>query len=135
MKEYADKRHRARESHITIGDPVLVKVNNKTKADPPFEPKPLFVTKQNGTMLTAECNGREITRNASFFKPSPKQPDEVSSDEEEDNLIPEQAETPSQDPERQPQLLEPAQPAIVTPQLRPSRHRRLPAKFKDFIIS
>ena len=44
MKEHADKKHRVKESQLTVGDPVLVKVNNKSKADAPFEPKPLVVT-------------------------------------------------------------------------------------------
>ncbi len=48
MKEYADNRHKAKESNLTVGDSVLIKTQNKTKADPPFDPKPLVVTEQNG---------------------------------------------------------------------------------------
>ena len=34
-----------------------------------YEEKPLEVTVKKGTMVTAQGNGRCITRNASFFKP------------------------------------------------------------------
>ena len=96
-------------------------------------------------MLTAERNEKVITRNASFFKPLPKQPDEVSSDEEVDDLVSEPiAEIPPQAPaELQPQQQAPVQPnniapptlAMQQPPQRPRRQRRTPAKFKDFIMN
>ena len=146
MKTYADKRHRAKEARITIGDSVLVKYdNNKHKGEPPFDPKPLLVTKQNSTMLTAKQNEKVITRNASFIKPLSKQPDEVSSDEEEDDLVPEPiAKMPPQAPAEfqpqkqahmQPDNIAPPTPAMQQPPQRPRRQRRTLAKFKDFIIN
>ena len=63
MRAYADNMHRAKESRITISDSVLIKHDkNKGKGEPLFDPKPLLVTKQNGTMLTDERN-EVITRN------------------------------------------------------------------------
>ena len=46
--------------------------NAKSKAAPPYDPKPLVVTERKGFMSSAERNGRRVTRNSSFFKPSPK---------------------------------------------------------------
>ena len=67
---------------------MLIKVDRqKNKADPPFDPKPLVVTNRNGFLVTAERNRKIVTRNSSFFKPSPKHPEEVLSDEEGEDLI------------------------------------------------
>ena len=154
MKEHADRRNHAKPSNISIGDPVLLKYDSreKTKEKTPFKMKPYVVTNKKGTMLTAERNGKRVTRNSSFFKPSPSHPEEVLSEEEEEGeieLIPEQ---PQQQPqhEQQPQVEQP-QPEMRQPQQpqherqhqqqqtqqhqRPRRERRMPKRFKDFDMS
>ena len=40
MKRYADERNHAKIPNLSIGDPVLIKVDRqKNKADPPFDPE------------------------------------------------------------------------------------------------
>ena len=121
MKSHADRKNRARESIIKPGDPVLIK-GQKNKAVVPYEPKPLVVTERKGSMITAERNGKSVTRNASFFKPSPEHPDDISSDEEEEEDI------QGPQPEETPEVPQPP------PETRPQRHRRAPERFKDFVL-
>jgi len=147
MKNYADKRNQAKVPNLSIGDPVLMKMDRqKNKADPPFDPKPLIVTHRNGSMITAERRGKRVTRNSSFFKPSPKHP--VSSEEEREDLedlfhyepkqkAPAQAQQipPIAVPLQQiPPIAVPPQPIppIAVPQhQRPQRLLRAPVKMKD----
>ena len=143
MKTYADKRNHAKPSTITIGDPVLIKSDNtKSKAAPPYDPKPLVVTERKGSMITAERNGRRVTRNSSFFKPSPKLANDVPSDEEEED----EATTPLEplvetvEPQQAPQIPVPQQapqtPVQRTPAVRRSRRaRNFPNKFRDFVMN
>ena len=91
-------------------------------------------------------NGKAVTRNSSFFKPSPKHPEEVSSDEDGEDLIelvpepqqnaPVQAptEAPTEAPIEAPQQQTPAAPAAPAAHQRPQRQRRIPAKLKDYVM-
>ena len=63
-----DARMKTRETTFTIGDRVLIKVDRKSKADMPWDPKPLTVVKIKGSMITAARAGLERTRNSSCFK-------------------------------------------------------------------
>ena len=67
MKRNADKftSHRV----ISVGDKVLVRQEKKNKYSTPFNTELYWVTKVDGTKITAKNkNGHEITRNISFFK-------------------------------------------------------------------
>ena len=87
-------------------------------------------------MITAERNSESVTRNSSFFKLSPEYPEDIPSDEEEEDDV------PKPQPEEIPELppIEPAQvpqtpahtPAVRT---RPQRNRQAPVKFKDFVMN
>ncbi|KAI8498083.1 hypothetical protein Bbelb_240270 [Branchiostoma belcheri] len=68
MKKYTDRKRRAKENNIDIGDTVLVSQRKQNKLTPPYDPKPHRVIGKKNTMITAENNGRRITRNATFFK-------------------------------------------------------------------
>ena len=67
-KAYFDTKRRARHSNTALGTRVLVKQQYRNKVTSSFDPKPLIVTKVNGTMVTAERNDYVITRNISYFK-------------------------------------------------------------------
>jgi hypothetical protein len=69
-KTYVDKKRRAcaREPRISVGDKVLVRQQYRNKLTSLFDPKPLVVTKVNGTMLTASREDYLVTRNVSYFK-------------------------------------------------------------------
>ena len=58
-KVYTDTKRRARNSEISIGSNVIVKQERRNKLTSRFDPKPLTVTKVNGTMVTAE---RKVTQ-------------------------------------------------------------------------
>ena len=67
MKRNADKftSHRV----ISVGDKVLVRQEKKNEYSTPFNTELYWVTKVDGTKITAKNkNGHEITRNISFFK-------------------------------------------------------------------
>ena len=69
MKTYADRRVYVKPSSIATGDKVLVRRNpSRSSSGTPYNPKPFVVTNRKGTMVTAESEGRRITRNSSFFK-------------------------------------------------------------------
>ena len=67
-KTCIDKKRRAREPQISVGDTVLVRQQYRNKLTSLFDPKPLVVTAVNGTMLTASREGYLVTRNVSHFK-------------------------------------------------------------------
>ncbi len=69
MKEYADRARYVKPCDLQIGDSVLVKTPfNLVKGNLPYETTPLVVTQKKGSMITASDEGRQVTRNSSFFK-------------------------------------------------------------------
>ena len=70
MKEYADKKSRAKESPMKVGDSVLVRQAKENKLFPKFKPNPYGV-KMKGTRVTVERHGHFITRNISHYKKLP----------------------------------------------------------------
>ena len=71
MKEYADKKSRAKESPIRVGDSVLVRQAKENKLFSKFKPNPYRVVKMKGTRVTVERHGHFITRNISHYKKLP----------------------------------------------------------------
>ena len=68
MKIRSDERRHAVPSHIKPGDNVLCRQVRQNKLTTPYSKEPLTVTNVKGSMVTAEQNGYNITRNSSFFK-------------------------------------------------------------------
>ena len=55
MKENAEKRRNIKESHIGVGDTVLMKHSKKKgKSIPPYQEEPFEVTEKKGSMLVAQ---------------------------------------------------------------------------------
>ena len=52
-KTYVDKKRRAKEPQISVGDTVLVRQQYRNKLTSLFDPKPSVVTAVNGAILTA----------------------------------------------------------------------------------
>ena len=71
MKEYHDKKRDAKTVVIKVGDQVLVK-QKKTTVKPFYDSKPFRVISVKGTMVTAACNNKSITRNVSKFRKIPQ---------------------------------------------------------------
>ncbi|XP_019628685.1 PREDICTED: uncharacterized protein K02A2.6-like [Branchiostoma belcheri] len=57
MKKYTDRKRRAKENSIDIGDTVLVSQRKQNKLTPPYDPKPHRVIGKKNTMITAETAG------------------------------------------------------------------------------
>ena len=69
MKKFADNKARAKPSNLSEGDKVIVKRDpSHKKSSAPYDPETYIVTQRKGTMITAKREGKEITRNSSFFK-------------------------------------------------------------------
>ena len=90
MKRDADKRNRAAESMLRIGDLVLLKQKEKNKLNLPWDPMPYRVSSLKGSRVAAHRRGAQVTRNSSYFKriiPYMKDVDDsyfASSEEEEE---------------------------------------------------
>ena len=75
MKEYADAKQHATNTPMQKGDVVMMKQRRANKTETSRNPQPVIVSNTKGTMVTAQFpNGREVTRNKSFFKPTPNVP-------------------------------------------------------------
>lgn len=83
MKHYADTKRHSKPSSLKIGDTVLVKQEKRNKSTTPFNPEPFKIIHKKGSMVTAHKNGKDITRNSSFFK----KVNERLSDEEADEIL------------------------------------------------
>ena len=68
MKFHADKNMHKNRPMFQEGDKVLVSQVKRNKMMTPYNPKPYRVVRTRGTMVTAACNGHQITRNQSHFK-------------------------------------------------------------------
>ena len=71
IKQYHDKRHRARTHNITIGTAVVVKRDSKKKGQTPYEPHIYIVTHIKGSTIYARrlSDGKTTYRDASKIKP------------------------------------------------------------------
>ena len=69
MKEEYDARMKAKESRITVGAKVVIKIKKTRKSDWSWDvDRPYEVVAMKGSMVTASRNGHTTTRNSSFFK-------------------------------------------------------------------
>jgi hypothetical protein len=133
MKRYADEKSYFRPSSIGVGDPVLLKNPNPMKAATPFQPTPLTVTKKKGSMITAQRGEQLVTRNSSFFKPSPRHPNAAETEPDTPDTVDEaENQAASQNPHaRNSDRTD----AHDTQNLRrSSRSVRPPKRFQDFVM-
>ena len=72
IKQYADRKAYVKPNDLRVGDTVIVKSNNTSKALTPYQPNPMTIIKKKGSMITATHKGSQTTRNSSFFKKIPK---------------------------------------------------------------
>lgn len=96
MKEYADAKRHAKRTSMVKGDLVMIKQQRRNKTQSFRNPQPLTVSKTKGSMITAQYpNGKEITRNKSFFRPTPNVPPESVIHQEQESPIPQEQEPES----------------------------------------
>ncbi|XP_045206992.1 uncharacterized protein K02A2.6-like [Mercenaria mercenaria] len=68
-KQYADKKRRAKNISLKIGDKVLIRRDKRqNKLQTAYHPVPARVIKRKGSMITVNQQGKFITRDISFFK-------------------------------------------------------------------
>lgn len=134
QKWYADAKSTKPVSQLHIGDTVVVRQPKVNKLSTAYDTVPLTVVTVKGTMVTAKdtAHGTRVTktRNASQFKKvvdrEVKAPEVIVVDEEEsenvqDEVVPElQAET--------------VQDHLSPVQTRSCRSRRMPDRYKDFVL-
>jgi hypothetical protein len=68
MKTSVDKKLRVKETEFNVGDKVLVKQDKKNKSTPKFDPNPYTIKQVKNSMIVAENEKHQITRNSSFFR-------------------------------------------------------------------
>ena len=100
-KMYADIKRHAKETHIKVGDIVLLKQPKENKLYTRFRPKPYQVVAMKGHMVTGTRGGQQVTRHALFFKKFERKvdkktiEDDVSKDQDKEaqyRYAPEEAE-------------------------------------------
>ena len=126
MKKYADSKSYVKVSPISVGDNVLIK-SSKGK---PYEDHPLTVIEKKGSMVTAQRGDQQITRNSSFFKPSPVPPIQEETPSEPEDMEVEDQPMRTLTPVPSPKPV--STPVVVTS--RPKRNVRVPSHFKDFVM-
>jgi hypothetical protein len=103
------------------------------KAATPFQPTLLTVTKKKGSMITAQRGEQLVTRNSSFFKPSPRHPNAAETEPDTPDTVDEaENQAASQNPHaRNSDRTD----AHDTQNLRrSSRSVRPPKRFQDFVM-
>ena len=120
-KLYGDNRRHAKESEIKTGDEVLLKQQKTDKFSTNFAPEPYTVIDKCGNNVTVQSeDGSQYQRNTTFVKPYYKATDNLIVEEEENSAaLSDGSKTQNDEPIR----------------IRPSRETRLPAKYKDFVMT
>ena len=129
MKQYADKKRRAKVSDISPGDTVFVRQRRENKVTPYINPEPLTVESRKGSMITARRGPFKITRNVSHFKRLETTPFRAMPADDDDTLDndDDDGQKPSEDDNDK---VDPLKSCLRQPDTRPHRTRRLPFRFR-----
>ena len=157
MKQQREGRH-TRETKLLLGDYVLVRQTKKNKWSTPYEPVLYTVSQIQGSRITARriTDRRTVCRDASQYKlvnnvinttdehesqfmPNQNEDSRVADQNHRGELlrslnIPDDSVTPVHDAVTPPEGTEPVDNHQGQQRTRPRRERRIPAKFKDFVM-
>ena len=123
-KMYADNKRNAKHSDLSPGDKVLVKQDRQNKLSTPFSPEPHEVVTKTGNSVVIESpEGVQLKRNTTHVKKYERLPLE----QEENTPLPVDI-APTESEAQQGTTESPVL-------LRPTRVRKLPEKFKDFVMT
>ena len=123
-KWYADKKRNAQESDLAPGDQVLVKQERKNKLSTPFAPEPYDVVTKTGNSVVVESpEGVQLMRNTTHVKKY----EETSQNPEETTPLLDVSDPMKPEAEQE----KPSSPVMT----RPTRVRRMPERFKDFVMT
>ena len=147
-KMYADKIRNARDSDLEVGDVVLMKQEKENKLSTPFSPSPYKVTGRLGNQVSVESydgvnydrnvthvkkfNQPTLERNAVEFAKSNKEnldPGDTLADSTPNVELTPNIELPPDSPSRSQNS------PIVQSSPRPTRERKVPIKFKDYLMT
>lgn len=152
MKRRADSKHHVKTSDIKVGDKVLCRQQSLRKHTPAYGNEILRVIKRKGSLIVAKGETRTITRHVTYFKrlphdldtdtpsPSTEQAAPAVAEDRTPPTTPEQAEAGRHQMENNPpQAVVPDEgeraaepnPGPIREEGRPTRARRLPARFRD----
>ncbi|KAL1424138.1 hypothetical protein MTO96_003636 [Rhipicephalus appendiculatus] len=126
-KQYVDTRRHARPHRFFVGQQVLCKQQQKNKFTPYYDPLPYVITNISGSQIVASRGGRVIVRNASFFKDASGivSTSPHSAEPGCDDLTPL--------PNTEAQAPEPLQPHKHPCRRYPTRDRKRPGHFDDYV--
>ena len=68
MKDTADRKAYVKANNLQLGDKVLCRQTRQNKTTTAYYRQPMTVVRREGSRITAEVEGRLITRHANFFK-------------------------------------------------------------------
>ena len=131
-KLYADDRRNAKMSNVDLGDVVLVKQDKLNKFSTTFKSDPHTVVKKSGNQVVVEAeDGTQYYRNTSHVKKYFGRPEPT--EESRKDPVPEK--TTNVGPDEARQDADPVQEVERSPMmLRQRREKRVPEKWKDFIL-
>jgi len=139
-KLYYDDKNHTSISNVFPGDKMLMRREMQNKVDTPFENNPVTVIEKFGNQLTVECiDGRRFKRNITCFKPYVLPVNPILGGEEEEGTDPDPSTNCASTTET-----EKAEMSVTTSEdraersetsQRPRRERRLPSRFKDYVMN
>ena len=148
-KLYADEKRRARESDVKEGDMVLLRQERKNKLTPTFRPEPYLVLDKTGNSVVVESpDGVQYKRNSThvkkFLERSNMPESQILASPPTSDISTEHqlqpsvngSEEHSEETRTQTAAGNTAEPDLsenIVP--RPVRSRKLPERFKDFVMS
>lgn len=131
-KSYADKTRHAKSRTVTEGDHVLVRRDKRPSSFAPrYDPQPYEVTTIKGTTVSAQRDGKTITRNISWFTPAPTDAASTTlstqSDVDRPSTSGSQAAESTESDQREPVH-------TLNLPVRPPRERKMPKGLQDFVV-
>lgn len=145
-KSYADERRGAQYSSVEVGDQVLVRQDKVNKFTTTFNPTPYAVVDKRGNSVIVESpSGVKYSRNTTHVRKYVSDPVEGDHDNGPNGQVMNSSGTVSETPVMTPGSPQPKTPmrgnlaqradATKTPEPRPSRIKRAPPKYQDYVMN
>ena len=126
-KEYSDKKYKAKECEIRVGDTVLVRQQKENKMSTNFGKDLRTVVERNGNSILLD-NG--MKRNSTFVKKFVEKDPPTNNTNIESMIEPPSSESGLEEHEECTSIQDP----LELENDRPRRSAKMPSRFKDFIV-
>ena len=147
-KMYADCKRNTCENDIQKGDKVLLRQERDNELSTPFKQVPFTVVQNNGNSVLVEADGVQYRRNVTHvkgyleredLKPKAESSDATGGRDPESQALKVPADTSNRPSEElNPPECKQANPTLAqsdsTPSLRPSRVRKVPSRYHDYVL-